>query len=80
MVTVEKIQTQVKLINLLIISLSCIYGNHITVPIKHFTEHNLWCRTKEIYETHCTSLGGPLNDHIAMKFGVVRNSMELNLE
>ena len=50
------------------------------VYLKQFTEHNLQCRTKEIYEAHCASLGGPLNDHIATTYGIVRNSVlnELN--
>ena len=32
-------------------------------------------RTKETYEAHCADLGGPLNDHIATTFGIVRNSI-----
>lgn len=40
-----------------------------------FTETNLQLRTKEIYDAHCEELDGPLNDHMATTFGVVRNSV-----
>ena len=40
-----------------------------------FTERKLQLRTKEIPNAHCDSLGGPLNDHIATTFGVVRKSI-----
>ena len=32
-------------------------------------------RTKEIYDAHCASLGGPHHDHIATTFGIARNSI-----
>ena len=44
-----------------------------------FSDKALQLRTKENYEAHCADLGGPLNDHIATTFGIVRNSILNNL-
>ena len=32
-------------------------------------------RTKEVYDSHCEGLGGPLHNHIAITYGVVCNSV-----
>ena len=40
-----------------------------------FTEDAVQLRTRHLYDTHCTGLEGPLHDHIATTYGIVRNSV-----
>lgn len=40
-----------------------------------FREENLQIRTKELYKVHVSDLHGPLHDHIAVTYGIVRNSI-----
>lgn len=49
--------------------------NKMMLATSQFIERNLQLRTKEVHNAYYDSLGGPLNDHIATTFGIVRKSI-----
>lgn len=40
-----------------------------------FISESFQIRTRETHETHCASLAGPLREHFAVTYGIVRDSI-----
>lgn len=58
-------------------------SDHVLISVSflqfQFKENVQSKRTKEKYIEHCADLGGPLHDHVATTYGVVRNCILNNL-
>ena len=49
-------------------------ANRFVLIYIHFHERDFQLRTRATHQTHCSSLGGPLHDHIATTYGLNRES------
>ena len=49
-------------------------ANRFVLIFIQFHERDFQLRTRATHQTHCSSLGGPLHDHIATTYGLNRES------
>ena len=47
---------------------------NMVFSLLQFSESAVQLRTKQMYNSHCEGLGGPLHKHIATTYGIVRDS------